>query len=137
MLLNETAARVLGARVGSRLRVPEDGFEAEVVGVVRDFHFRPLRDPMTPVVFHMNPQVPLRYLLVKIRPENVPATLAALETTWQQVNPDRPYQYTFLDESLSLQYRAEQRWRHVARLTVRRRRDDQLVNVLEAPTAIH
>lgn len=51
----------------------------------------------------------MRYLFVRIRSTDLPATLALLETTWRALAPDLPFIYRFLDERIAQQYETEER----------------------------
>ena len=46
--------------------------------------------------------------MVKIAPNDVPGTLAAMEATWQRLAPHRPFVYRFLDQEFDVLYRADQ-----------------------------
>lgn len=81
-----------------------------IIGVTKDFHFQSLRRHIGPAVFHLGKKMPFRHILVKINPEDFASTLALLQRTWQSINPDLPFQYSFLDDDLNRQYQAEQRW---------------------------
>ena len=48
------------------------------------------------------------YLMVKIAPNDVPGTLAAIEATWPRLAPNRPFVYRFLDQEFDALYRADQ-----------------------------
>jgi putative ABC transport system permease protein len=52
--------------------------------------------------------VRMNYVSAKVRPENLPATIAALERSVAQVTP-YPFEYEFLDERFDRLYRAELR----------------------------
>ncbi|MFQ5632674.1 MAG: ABC transporter permease, partial [bacterium] len=79
-----------------------------IIGVVKDFNFESLRSPIEPLLMHIDPATPIRRIFVRIRPENIPATIQALERHWLAIAPDAPFQYAFLDENVDRQYRAEQ-----------------------------
>ena len=46
-------------------------------------------------------------MAIKIRPQGVPETLAFIEEVWGQFAPERPFEYSFLDETIDEQYKAE------------------------------
>ena len=104
LLINEQAARHLGFEdaVGKRI---EFGQQATVVGVVKDFQFQSLHRPVEPLVLAPFPFY--RFLAIKIRPQRVPETLASIEEVWSQFAPERPFEYSFLDETIDEQYKAE------------------------------
>jgi putative ABC transport system permease protein len=94
----------------------------QVIGVVKDFNFQSLHTPVQPLILAMNDEVALsgvenvtvnassrRKIIVRIKPGDVPGTLALLESTWTKIAPNLPYAYSFMDEALNRQYQAEQR----------------------------
>ena len=78
-----------------------------VVGVMRDANSRPLREAIGPLIIRN--RTLLNYLTVRIKGDDIPGTLEALEGTWRQFLPDRPFEYTFLDEALRSMYEPERR----------------------------
>lgn len=95
---------------------PEDAVGIEdptIIGVVKDFHFHRLHNVVAPLYLRMKPDrrgAAIRHVLVRVRPDDMPATLARLEAAWQTIRPDKPFDYFFLDEELDQQYKAEARW---------------------------
>jgi putative ABC transport system permease protein len=80
-----------------------------IVGVVRDFHFEPLSKQIRPAVLFAIPLDNIRYIFVRIRPQNITTTMDALQTAWKQVSPDVPWQGSFLNENIERQYRRQTR----------------------------
>ncbi len=80
-----------------------------IVGVVKNFHFQPLRVFMQPLVMHISPEG-LQTLLVRISPNNIPATLDFLRTKWSEFAPNWPFVYSFLDEDFNKLYGVEERF---------------------------
>lgn len=115
-ILNETAARSQGwspeEAVGQELLWDEwstgEVREGHVIGVVRDFHFRSLHQTIEPLVLLMDAPS-LGLVSVRIRPENMEATLGHLQMVWETWAPARPFEYEFLDADLAEEYIAEQR----------------------------
>jgi putative ABC transport system permease protein len=81
-----------------------------VLGVVKDFHFRPLREDLDPLLMFVLPRI-YRLILVKIRPENgqTAEVLAGIKDVWEEFAPGTPFSYEFLDADYDRNYRAEQR----------------------------
>jgi putative ABC transport system permease protein len=52
-----------------------------------------------------------RYFTLKVKPENMQTTIAGLKKVWTTVAPQRPFLYSFLDESFRRQYEADIRFR--------------------------
>ncbi len=109
-ILNETAVRQLGWEsqpLDKRITIP--GFRrGRVVGVARDFHAKSLHQRIEPLMLLIapNPDAYLQ-LLVRISPRNIDQALADIREAWQEVYPNDPFAYSFLDEDFDSLYRAE------------------------------
>jgi hypothetical protein len=79
----------------------------QIVGVVRDFHARPLQFEVAPVILHIRP-IAFHYMYVRIAPQNRAATVREIERVWHQALPTKPFEYFFLDDAFSHYYRAEE-----------------------------
>lgn len=77
-----------------------------VIGVTPDFHFRSLREPIKPAVFHYGPEASFERALVRLHGGN--DALAGLEQLWAKVAPEQPFEYEFLDRAFARQYENEQ-----------------------------
>ncbi len=116
LLINETVVKQLGWTdpLGKTFTFyPTPGSVEEVVikrvvGVVKDFHFTSLHRRIEPLVIAYNP-ARIRYLSARIAPENIPQTVSLFKRKWEKLNPQRPFDYFFLDASFDSQYRAEER----------------------------
>ncbi|RRB00022.1 ABC transporter permease [Larkinella rosea] len=113
MVINEEMARMLGWKepIGKIVRLPSgpnptDATPYTVVGLVKDFHFATIRHKVEPLFMLYNKNN--NQLAVKINTANAPETLAFIEKTWKQVNPETPYDYSFMDADFGKLYRSEQ-----------------------------
>jgi len=80
----------------------------KIVGVIKDFHMRSLRIPIGPLYIFLDPKID-RNVSIKIRAENIPATLGFIEKTWERFAPEYPFEYSFFDDIFDQDYRAERR----------------------------
>ncbi|MBL7828850.1 MAG: FtsX-like permease family protein, partial [Saprospiraceae bacterium] len=104
-----TLENVIGQRLNGYYEDPNKPLPV-VIGVVKDFHFRPLAEEIKSQLFHQfSGYVPLKYL-VRISAGNPAAALAGLEKNWRSVEPQLPFKYSFLDEDLDRFYRADMRF---------------------------
>ena len=114
VLINETLAGDLGWEkpVGkilfNKMSGEEDRVGFKVVGIVKDFHNRSLREKIDPMAFFFD-EKSANYILVRILPGNFQNTINSLQKDWSEVSPAIPFDHYFLDESLDKQYRAEKR----------------------------
>jgi putative ABC transport system permease protein len=81
-------------------------------GVVKDFHFGSLREPIKPMVMYMS-EWPDGGIWVKFEKSKQKEAMAALERIYKKAMPNAVYQYDFLDELNARQYLQEQRWQQV------------------------
>jgi putative ABC transport system permease protein len=112
MLLNEAAVKMFGysspqQAVGRRFK--QWGREGKIVGVMKDFHFRSLQETIKPLSMRIELKQ-LGLITVKVSPQNLTKTIAAIESKWKVLIPNRPFSYYFLDEFFDRQYRSEQRF---------------------------
>ena len=114
VLLNETAARLLGidTPAGQPVRIPDMEFEAQVVGIVSDFHFRSLHEQIGPLVlgFWSNPIQAIDYFTTRIAAGgDLPTIIDQLRAVHERFDPSHPFEYNFLDQRLGDFYETEQR----------------------------
>ena len=89
----------------------DDQVPREVVGVMRDFHFRSLHEPIEPLVLF--PDHEGGYALIKIDSENLMEGIAFIEEAWKEVNPDFAFEYFFVEDTFARLHEAEQRFARV------------------------
>jgi putative ABC transport system permease protein len=107
-LINETAARLAGYTADS-LGQPNSPFNSStVIGIVADYHATSLFEPIMPLVLLHTTRVQDQ-VVVRLRRGQVAEGLTAVQAAWDAFVPDRPVQYTFLDQELDKMYRAEVR----------------------------
>lgn len=112
-MVNEAALKALGwspeEAIGKTITKGNDGV---IKAVVKDFHFRSMHEPIKPLLIFLDKRLAGSFF-VKLSGRNVTATLKALEKTWKERVPHRPFEYHFLDEDYAELYKAEQRTANV------------------------
>ncbi len=114
-LVNQRLAATLeGPVVGSYL---EGGYRPRIIGVVSDFqHDDPSSRGFVPeLVLSVLPDRRIEMVLVRVRPERVPETLAELREAWERLSPGVPFSYRFLDNHI-----AERFFSHAIRISLLR-----------------
>lgn len=109
-VINETAAKKFGWEgnaVGQKMGFFHQEVPGEVIGVVRDFNFFSLHNPIEPLVFVFNPD-PGNKIIARYSANAETEALAHIKSTWNEVLPNYPLDYTFLNEQLQEQYEADQ-----------------------------
>ncbi len=108
IVINQTAEKILGFAdpIGQRLG------DNVIVGVVKDFHFRPLNYPIGPLVLTNNPEN-IMTMNVKIAPENRSVTLKYIRDTYQKYRDQRGFSYSFFEDLLGEKYQDETRLKNI------------------------
>lgn len=113
VVINERAAKFLGYTPDEAIgKTPPNLFQwpTTIVGVVEDFHFESLHQPIGAFAFSNANRLGWRpYLLVKLNTENLQGIMAQLETNFKKYVPTSAFEYTFLDEHLGRLYEQEKR----------------------------
>lgn len=105
-ILNESAVRVFGWTPEEAIGQPfELNAPGVVTGVVKDFHFQSMRSEIKPIVLFT--EVYGGTLQVKVSGEDMPATIAFMESKWKDHVTNRPFVFEFVDEEYARMYRSE------------------------------
>ena len=79
-----------------------------LVGISKDFNIPSLHEAIEPVIFLFNP-LGYNYFMVCIDVSDLSVALATVRNTWQQLFPDWPFEFSFVEEEVDAQYRAEEK----------------------------
>jgi len=110
-VINETLMHKLGFRkpeqiLGRRLQHYLSAVPLPIVGVVRDFYQKSLRDEVSPCVI-ANHAAWYRKAGIRVSGQDLGQTLNQIEQAWQQVFPDEVFEYQFLDHEVASLYKTE------------------------------
>ena len=120
VILNETAVKTfeLTDPIGKTLTQVQNTPQGQntvrftIVGVVKDFNFQSLHDPITPLTirsYETFDGVNTVYAYARIKGENIASTRSEIENLWKTLAPGQPFKFGFLDETLKAQYENEKR----------------------------
>jgi len=108
-IINETLARKIGwtpeQAIGKTIQKSVSG---PVVGVVRDFNFNSLHDPIGPLLIFLGRDYS-RVFMIRLDSRDVQGTLGRIGAVWKDRITDWPFTYHFLEDSYHKLYEAEQR----------------------------
>ena len=117
-IINETAVKELGfgtpeKALGQPLHWGEWGQtnpdslkKGQVIGVVKDFHYKSLYDRVEPAVLQIFPDAYWK-VAVKLKEASMTNALDGVKEIWSKFSPDYPLEYNFLDDSFEKMYTAE------------------------------
>ena len=105
IILNETAVYRLGLgapaeAIGAFLKWGEDEREVQVIGVVQDYHYDAITDPLGPMMLYYDP-TSFHYANVRVQPGAMDAATAHVEAVWQKIDPIHPIDYTHFEAQLT------------------------------------
>jgi putative ABC transport system permease protein len=108
-IINESLAKQIGWTPQEAIgKTIEKNVPGPVVGVVKDFNFESLHEPIKPLAIFLGRDYVQKFM-VRLNGNNMQSTLAKLEVLWKQRVPHRPFEYHFLDEDYNKLYTGEQR----------------------------
>ena len=112
VIINESAAKELGISEPSEqiIEIPQQEiFRARVVGIVKDFNFQSLREPIAPMLigFQKNPVHNIDYFTARVATDNVSETLSKMELVIHSIDAKHLFEYHFLDKQWDLFYRED------------------------------
>jgi putative ABC transport system permease protein len=118
IIVNETFLREnnLTNPVGATITMGmmnEQGFSSEIIGVVKDFHHKPLTQPITSLAIRSDSYKPF-YCLVSIQTADYKSLYAIVEKikkTVSELSPSFPVEISFLDQAIQNMYQSELRFR--------------------------
>jgi putative ABC transport system permease protein len=109
-MINESAQKDFGINniEGVRFIQPGDSGRMQflpVIGVVKNFNFESLRNPIGPYIFKFQNENNLwGYITVRLTAQNYSTTISAIENKWKEFIPNNPLQYYFVDEDFEQMY---------------------------------
>jgi putative ABC transport system permease protein len=107
-IMNESAVKMMGIKepVGKWFN---PGYQKGIIiGVMKDFNFKSLHKPVEPLYIGISRE-PWGYILIKIKPGNIPETMSKINRVWEKYNPEFPMDLKFLDEEYAALYNSEQK----------------------------
>jgi putative ABC transport system permease protein len=109
IIVNEMALKTMGMSLASAVgtRITVWGRERTIIGVVKDFNFKPVQETIGPMFLDRNTWG--GYAIVRTLPGQTENTIKALEQICKEINPSYPFNYSFLDQDIANLYQAEQR----------------------------
>ena len=109
-LINETARKDFNITDIEKARFmnPDDSGKIEympVIGVVKNFNFESLRNPIGPYIFRFqNDGMLWGYISVRLSAQNISKTISEIEKVWKEYVSNNPLQYYFVDEDFEQMY---------------------------------
>jgi putative ABC transport system permease protein len=102
-IINETLAKQLGWENPVGKTIFRDG-DHEIIGVVKDFQISSIYQKIPPLIISKEWQANFYTLSIAVRPDNISQTLKQIESIWNKIMPNLPFNYFFLDARIGSMY---------------------------------
>jgi putative ABC transport system permease protein len=115
-MINEKMAGIMGLNANTAIGKPLTlwGNKGTIVGVVKDFNFKPVQQAIEPLVMPFNKMG--GFTVIRTLPGKTNATIQALSTISRELNPAHPFKFDFLDQDLANLYKGEQQMGNIFNL---------------------
>ena len=107
-LVNVTALKQIGYKnpIGKPLSLW--GVKGQIIGIVKDFHFSSLHDPINPLIIKLGEHDDWGYALIRAEAGKTKQAIAGLEAICKTLNPQFTFEYQFADKDYQSLYQSEQ-----------------------------
>ncbi len=107
-ILNEAALKIVGYKNPIGQPLTFWGIKGRIIGIVRDFHYTSLHEPILPMVIRLGKPEATRSILVSIQPGEAETALKSLGQLYKAVNPAFPFTYRFLEADYEALYKSDE-----------------------------
>lgn len=107
-LINESALKIIGYKDPIGKPLTFWGIKGRITGVLKDFHFSSLHDPIKPLILRYGEKDTWGNILVRTEAGKTKQALVSLEKICKTLNPQFPFTYSFADEEYQKLYMSEQ-----------------------------
>ncbi len=110
-LVNESFVKSLGLKkpeeiLNKEVSIMDGLIKCPVVGVLKDFNDRSLRQNLAPLLIATNATM-YRQASIKLATTNISSTMQSIKKIWEQTFPNYVYEYRFLDDKIASFYKQE------------------------------
>jgi len=119
IIINEALVKDMGYEdpLSEQLAWREDSVGDVIIGVMKNYNFLSLEYSVKPLFLLVNPdQGKITTMLIKIAPGKLKESMEKLQQAWKRLSPDKPYDYSFMDEDVARQYGSYTKWSKITGL---------------------
>jgi ABC-type lipoprotein release transport system permease subunit len=113
LFVNEAAVRMMNVSdpLNTSIYVSGYGMRGKITGVVKDFHFKHMSEPVGPLAMCLVPSYWTVY--VKTAAGQASEAIAATKRIWEKYDSEYPFTYRFMDDTFDAMYRSDTRTRNL------------------------
>ncbi len=110
VIINQTFAKSLGWDNPDGKFITRNGIKYEVIGMVKDFNTSSLYDKTEPIfISTANEWGKFQQVIIKYLTSNIKDVLKSCESILKDIDPDGPFEYAFLEDTILGSYGKDQR----------------------------
>ena len=117
IIVNESSAKNLGFKTSEdavnkliMFSLGTHELKGEIVGVVKDYHQRSLKDPYEPMLYVFPSRTEWRYYSVNLTTKNLERNISSIQNSYKKLFPASPFDFFFLDDYFNEQYHSDQQF---------------------------
>ncbi len=107
VVINQAFARIMGFQSPVGERLWKDTLSFTILGVVKDFHFKPVDRKVEPLMISFDPPYSNWNMFAKIDPQHTKEAIDYLGTVWGEFGTGYPFEYHFLNDDFERFYYGE------------------------------
>ncbi|MEQ9443656.1 MAG: permease prefix domain 2-containing transporter [Cyclobacteriaceae bacterium] len=107
-MVNEEAVKQMGMKDPIGKWVSAWDKKGRIIGILKDYHTHSLHESIKPIIVDVKEYEYFGVVLIRTEPGKTREALAALENVYQEINPNYPFDYQFLDQEYAKLYQSEQ-----------------------------
>lgn len=108
LVVNEAAVALMGLTDPINKPVKLHDKDYTIVGIAKNFHFKSIHTKIEPLIIYTEPRA-FFTISIKLNPGDRPQQLKEVEAVFKKFTPDRPFDYTFLEDDIQKNYADENR----------------------------
>lgn len=105
-ILNEEAVKRMGLKNPVGQQIESFSGKGTIIGVVKDFHFESLHNPINPVIINCKPEWTWLYY-ARLKGDNIQESIKGLEAVYTKMAPGFIFDYNFQDKEYERLYKSE------------------------------
>ena len=107
-LINETYARTIGWKDPLGKTIERNG-KHEVIGVISDFNFATLHEPIAPLIIALEREDRFHFFMIRVKEGQANDVVNQLSRKWEQMVSEIPFEFSLLEDMDETGYRQEKR----------------------------
>lgn len=117
VIANESAVKNLGFKTGDdavnkaiMFGLGTNELKGKIVGVIKDYHQRSLKDPYEPMLYLFPSRTEWKYLSINLSTRNLEKKISSIQNSYKNFFPGNPFEFFFLDDYFNEQYKSDQQF---------------------------